>query len=270
MAQNLTYDSGIAGFDQTFGLPMREFVPTLLKMARICSDQRIMEVGTGTGLAAEALLQLIGATGHVTAVDASQMMLDRARERLAAYPNVALDLGNAEELSYPSGSFDAIICCMSLHVFSDEQRAVHNFHRVLRNGGIAAVSVNTTSKDSLTGRLRNFVAKHVPSKRKEIAAWHERQYRLGEPGRLRRPFEIAGFRDIETLSETRRFTFPSFDAYFDPIASGGSPWGAEFSELPAGVRQEIRDDFRRELEAEAGHGQPIGIDVVILFASARK
>jgi ubiquinone/menaquinone biosynthesis C-methylase UbiE len=270
MTERLTYDSGIAGFDQTFGLPMREFVPTLLRLARISRGQRILDVGTGTGIAAEAALQLIGATGHVTAVDASRLMLDRARQRLAAYPNVTLGLENAEELSFPSGSFDAILCCMSLHIFNDEQRATNSFYRVLRENGTVAASVNTTADNSLTGRIRGFVAKHVPAKREEIAEWHERQYRLGEPDRLRRPFEIAGFRDIEIVSETRCFTFPSFEAYFDPIAGGGSPWGAEFAELPESVRQEIRDDLRREMEAKNESGQPVGIDVVILFASARK
>jgi ubiquinone/menaquinone biosynthesis C-methylase UbiE len=270
VAGKFTYNRGIAGFDQIFGLPMREFVPTLLQMAGVRQGQRILDVATGTGVAAEAALKLVGQAGHVTAIDVSEPMLDKARERLAAFPNVAIRLENAEALSFPDNTFDAVICCMSLHVFHDEKTAADQFYRVLRNGGSAAVSVNTTAKNSLTGYLRLLIAKHVPAKRAEIEAWCERQYRLGDADRLRRPLEKAGFRNIEAVVETRHFTFPSFDAYFDPIASGGGPWGAEFEELSVDVRQTIRSDLKSEMEAENGPGQPVGINVRIQFASGRK
>jgi hypothetical protein len=118
--------------------------------------------------------------------------------------------------------------------------------------------------------MRSVVARRVPSKAAEIAAWHAHHFSLGDADSLRRPFEAAGFQDVETVMETRRFSFPSFDAYFEPIAAGGGPWGAEYAELPADMRRLIREDLRDDLEGEAGPGGPIAIDVNILFASGRK
>jgi len=48
------------------------------------------DIATGTGLAAEAAAEAVGPSGHVAAADISPAMLDRARERLGALPNVTL------------------------------------------------------------------------------------------------------------------------------------------------------------------------------------
>ena len=45
---------------------------------------------TGTGLAAEAALGAVGATGHVTAADLSPAMIEKARRRFGNALNVSL------------------------------------------------------------------------------------------------------------------------------------------------------------------------------------
>jgi ubiquinone/menaquinone biosynthesis C-methylase UbiE len=101
-----------------------------------------------------------------------------------------------------------VICCMSLHVFNHQQKAVNEFHRVLRGGGTVAVSVNTTPENSLTGYIRILLAKYVPERREEIEAWRRHQFRLGEARSLRRTLETAGFKDVETFTETRQIEYP--------------------------------------------------------------
>jgi ubiquinone/menaquinone biosynthesis C-methylase UbiE len=269
MSKQFSYDQGVSGFDQTFGLPMRQFVPTLLRLARLAPGHRVLDIATGSGISAEAALEKIGPSGHVTAADIEPSMLDEARKRLSEYPNVSFAVEDAQALTFPDASFDAIVCCMALHIFSDGARALSGFRRVLREGGRVVVLVNTTPERSLTGRLRLVVARHVPAKRAEIAAWCAHYFSLGDADRLRRPFETVGFRGVETVMETRRFSYPSFDAYFDPVAEGAGPWGAEYASIRLDARQRVREDLRRELEDGAGSGGPIEIDVDILFASGR-
>jgi predicted methyltransferase len=62
-----SYGKGVGGFDRTFGLPMRQFVPTLLRLARLSAGQRVLDVATGTGIAAEAALDAVGPPGSVSA-----------------------------------------------------------------------------------------------------------------------------------------------------------------------------------------------------------
>jgi hypothetical protein len=44
MSKQFSYDQGVSGFDQTFGLPMRQFVPTLLRLARLAPGQRVLDI----------------------------------------------------------------------------------------------------------------------------------------------------------------------------------------------------------------------------------
>ena len=42
------------GYDRAFGRVSRDFLPTLLRAARLAPGMRVLGIATGTGLAAEA------------------------------------------------------------------------------------------------------------------------------------------------------------------------------------------------------------------------
>ena len=80
---NPFYDAGAAGYDQIFGFASREFVPTLLALARLAPSHRVLDVATGTGIAAEAASEIVGSSGRVVAIDISIPMLEEAHKRLS-------------------------------------------------------------------------------------------------------------------------------------------------------------------------------------------
>ncbi len=121
----------------------------------------------------------------------------------------------------------------------------------------------TTPGRSFVTRINVAIGRHVPA-RAEAAA---RYFSLGDPARLRALFEAAGFREVETAVEERRYAFPSFDAWFGPIERGAGTVGAEYAALPEEVRRAVREDVRRELEGDAGTGGPVEVPVEILFAA---
>ena len=261
-----SYGKGVGGFDRTFGAPMRQFIPTLVPLARLSPGQRVLDVATGTGFAAEAALDAVGPSGHVTAVDDTPAMLGRARERLGGRPSVSFAIGLAGPLALPEAGFDAVLCSMALMIFPDRAGALSEFRRVLRDGGCVAVSINTRPERSLTGRVRVAVARHVPSMRPALA----HHYSLSDAGALRALIEAASFRDVEVFMETRCFSFPSFDAYFEPFEQGGGPWGAEYAALPAEARHAVREEVRRGLERETASDGTVRIGVDILFGGGMK
>ena len=111
--------------------------------AHVAPGMHVLDIATGTGLAAEAALGVIGAAGHVTAADLSPAMVEKARQRLGNVKNVSLAVEDGQALSYPDESFDAVVCSLGLMFFPDPLRALAEFRRVLRPGGRAAISVNT-------------------------------------------------------------------------------------------------------------------------------
>src|SRR3712207_4700720 len=195
----------------------RRVVPLLLRAARLAPGQRVLDIATGTGLAAEAAAEAVGPTGHVLAADISPAMVARARGRLGGRPNVAFAVEDAQALTLADQGFAAVICNMGLMYLPDPARGLAEFRRVLRPGGCAAVSVFTRADRALVGGLiRGAIARYVPAKAEEYA----RFFAPGDEDRLRSLFEEAGFAEVELATEALRFAFPSFEAYFGGVERG--------------------------------------------------
>jgi ubiquinone/menaquinone biosynthesis C-methylase UbiE len=270
MPSIFSYDKGAAGFDQTFGQPMRQFIPTLLRLAHVAPGQRVLDVATGTGAAAELALDIVGPSGHVVAVDIAAPMLDEAQKHLRRHPNVEFHLQDAQALSFPAESFDTVLCSMALHLMSDRRSALAGFLRVLRPQGYAAASINTTVERGLTSHVRTALARVVPEKAERIAAERAHALTLSTPDQARGLFQAAGFRDVTVTVKTRTFTYQSFDAYYRPIAEGGGPWGAEHAELSPEVRDKVRRETLRIITGQVEETGSVRIPVDILFMSGRK
>jgi demethylmenaquinone methyltransferase/2-methoxy-6-polyprenyl-1,4-benzoquinol methylase len=103
------------------------------------SPKGILDVATGTAGVAIAMAKRTGA--DVTGLDISQAMLARGRERVRAAGldgRIRLQAGRAEELPFPSGSFDAVSFTYLLRYVRDPAATVAELARVLRPGGILA------------------------------------------------------------------------------------------------------------------------------------
>jgi ubiquinone/menaquinone biosynthesis C-methylase UbiE len=99
--------------------------------------ERVLEIGPGTGYYTLDLGGWVGAEGEVAIFDLQQEMLDhtvrRARER--GIWNVTATRGDAQELPYDDGSFDAVILIATLGEIPDQDAALREAARVLRRGG---------------------------------------------------------------------------------------------------------------------------------------
>ena len=92
--------------------------------------QRVLDVGCGTGIMSAKL----AASGRDTlGVDLSPAMIHRARRKRTA--NLDFIIGDAEHLPVADGEFDAVVNLISLHHYPNANRALSEFHRVLRPGG---------------------------------------------------------------------------------------------------------------------------------------
>ncbi len=95
----------------------------------------VLEVGTGGGFNAEALLRRFP-EWRLTATDYDPEMLERARRRLIRLGNdVTLEQADATALGYDDASFDLVISIGVLHHVGAWEKAMKEAARVLRPGG---------------------------------------------------------------------------------------------------------------------------------------
>lgn len=105
-------------------------------------DARILDAGCGVGMwSAEFALR-----GYVdlTACDLTNAAVTATRARLAlVQPNLQVEVtqANIEQLPFDDESFDHINCQGVLHHTPNPRHAVSEFHRILRPGGTALISV---------------------------------------------------------------------------------------------------------------------------------
>jgi SAM-dependent methyltransferase len=90
------------------------------------------DLGCGTGQLSETVAPHVK---QVIAVDGSTDMLDAARQRLVAMPNVDIRQGELEALPIEAGGLDAAMLSLVLHYSPDPARALTEVVRVLAPGG---------------------------------------------------------------------------------------------------------------------------------------
>jgi ubiquinone/menaquinone biosynthesis C-methylase UbiE len=264
VVEELTYkDEAAAGYDRAFAHVTTHFVPYLLRAAHIAPGMRVLDIATGTGLAAEAALNIVGLTGHVTATDLSPAMVEKSRDRLRHSKNATVAVEDGQALSFADESFDAVVCSLGLMFFPDALSGLAEFRRVLRPGGRAAVSVNTVPERSYNNRINLAIARHLPS----LAVAAARVFSLGDEMKLRSLFEAANFQDVEITTETHRFVLPSFDAYFEPFEKGAGSSGQALVSLSVEARKAVREEVQRDL---GDIGGSIEVEVEYRLAGGRR
>jgi len=100
--------------------------------------RRVLEVGCGWGELAEWIARDTGA--EVVAVDLSPRMVELARRR-----GVDARVGDAEQLPFADGEFDAAVAAWMLYHVPNRDRAIAELARVLRPGGRLVAATNSVT-----------------------------------------------------------------------------------------------------------------------------
>ena len=162
-------------------------------VAELNEGETVLDLGSGGGIDVLLSARRVGPTGKAYGLDMTDEMLElaRANQREAGIENIDFLKGTIEEVPLPDDSVDVIISNCVINLSADKARVFREATRVLRAGGLFAVTdiVAHPGMDEAT--------------RRDMAQWTgciggaltEDEFRAG--------LEAAGFEAVE-IQETHR------------------------------------------------------------------
>ncbi len=114
---------------------LRAFLEQFVPSFGLTAGQTVLDVGTGTGILIPFLHKALGPTGHITAIDYAQNMVDICKTKHAQLSNTSIIVSNAENLQFPDASFDAVTCFGLFPHLDNKKAALNQFYRVLKSKG---------------------------------------------------------------------------------------------------------------------------------------
>ena len=120
---------------------------------RVGPGDSAVDVAAGTGKLAAALADRVGPFGHVAAVDLSPGMVALGRAATSDLVQLEFLLGNALDLPFDDGHFDAATIAFGLRNLADFGAGFREMRRVVRPGGRVVCLELTTPRPRWWGRL---------------------------------------------------------------------------------------------------------------------
>lgn len=121
---------------------------------------RVLDVASGRGTTALLLADAYQVRADGVDYAPANTALAQGAARAAGLAERAVFLtGDAEQLPYPDGAFDAVVSECALCTFPDKRRAAAEFARVLRPGGRVGITDVTAEPDRLPPELTGLAAR---------------------------------------------------------------------------------------------------------------
>jgi ubiquinone/menaquinone biosynthesis C-methylase UbiE len=136
MNRNKYFNQASNTWEDKYHSPKLEvFINKLIPKIGIKPGHVILDVGTGTGILIPFLLQAVGPSGSITAIDYAEQMITKCRSNYSHLRNVTIAIQDIENLTLPSESFDAVTCFRVFPHLERKAKALGHLNRVLKHGG---------------------------------------------------------------------------------------------------------------------------------------
>ena len=237
-----TFLASAAAYDRHVGRYGRQLAEALIDFAGVERGMRVLDVGCGPGALTAVLAERVGAA-HVAGADPSAPFAEACRARV---PDAEIVVAPAEELPFPSDTFDAALSQLVVNFMNDARAGVSEMARVTRRGGVVGSCVWDYAGEMTLLRAFWDAAREVEPER-GAAADEGAVMRWCREGELAQLWAAAGLVDVRERALVVRAAYDSFDDLWAPFPSGVAPSGAFTQSLDDAARGALREEYRRRL-----------------------
>jgi ubiquinone/menaquinone biosynthesis C-methylase UbiE len=185
-----SYDEVAEDYDRVRGPVHEGPARDLVAAVDLAEGGRLLDVGTGTGLAARSV-----EGGIAVGVDISMGMARIAR----AHGLERVALAAAIDLPFRDQTFDAVVSAFVLHLVPKYETALFDMARVLRKGSRLALATWVAADDEFTRTWRGIAEAFATREMladagRKAAPWADL---MSDPVRIEEVLRSAGFRDVQ-------------------------------------------------------------------------
>jgi SAM-dependent methyltransferase len=233
-------------YDRHVGRYGAELADGLMKFACIEGDERVLDVGCGTGVLTAALARAVGAK-NVAGIDVSRSALETCRARVRG---ADVRLAGAEELPFGDNEFDAVLAQLVVTLVDDSAGAVREMARVARPGGVVAAAVWHSDEMPLLRAYWEAAAAVAPDKLEEVD--DGAQIGVNDPQVLRQLWVGAGLNEVAIGEIAASADYEDFDDLWFAFAAGVGFSGHLYASLEPERQHALRADAYRRLGSPRG------------------
>jgi glycosyltransferase involved in cell wall biosynthesis/SAM-dependent methyltransferase len=239
----------------------RRRVPTLIDFLELRDGDTVLDCGCGMGFYLMTMgklrnVRLFGVDGDLSRLDWAE------RERVPA----ELTSVDIHDLPFPDNAFDKVLMTEVLEHIADDRRAMDEIYRVLKPGGVLALSVPHANYpflwDPINKTIEALGLRPIRNAGPITGLWSN-HWRLYRPSELHSVISGAGLQ-IEALEEQTHYAFPFIHFI---VYSIGKPL-IELNLLPERLRNSA-DRFRGERNS-GSLLNPINLGVKLFKLADRK
>lgn len=240
-----------------------------MERAHIKPGERILDVGCGCGETTLELADRVGASGAVTGVDISGLLIETGRKRAQelARANVRFEEGDAQTLPFPAKNFDLVFSRFGIMFFDDPEAAFQNLRKALRPGGrLSFVCWPPPQENQFMTIPIAAASRHVtlPAAGEPDAPG---PFAFADPDRVRRIPSRAGFVEVETDRVIEKVGGGTRDETAHMLLELG-PLSSILEEIDQKTRGAILEEIRMALSRFESSGRA-WIDAAAWLVTAR-
>jgi ubiquinone/menaquinone biosynthesis C-methylase UbiE len=150
----------------------------IMERSGLAPGERVLEVGTGAGYLTRFALERVAPGGRLVCLDLQRQMLRKVRARLGPR-TPPLVQASGSQLPFREGTFDRAFLVTVLGEIPDKGGALAELCRVLRPGGVLAVTESVPDPDYVRAAVLLRLAEHAGFRAAErFGGWREFTQRL--------------------------------------------------------------------------------------------
>jgi len=238
--------TGSEAYERFMGRWSRGMAPALLAFAGLEEGESVLDVGSGTGAIAAAVVTATRST-RVVGIDPSGAYVSYAAHRTRS-DRATFEEGDGQQMRFPDHSFDRTLSLLVMNFIPDPGKALDEMARVTRPGGVVAAAVWDYGEGM--EMLRVFWDEAVALD-PAVEPRDERPMPLCRQGELAALWRVHGLVDVEEVPLVIDTVFASFDDYWSPFLAGQGPAGAYVTSLSAERQRRLASRLRARLEGDS-------------------